>query len=232
MASSVLAPTPALCLASGPSVSNNPSNPSDDAQMDRLNSLRTGFTPAQACESIGNTSPLYSVSPFALMTTIMTDIERPHYTAISPLPLGTFVFALLLDLSYIHTNKHILTTNDHGHNWEYTCIMPAHLHMRSHARLSIAGSFKRHSANSLRTEHQCDCSARKLALGRTYTGRSFLEEEQQHYRAFTESKRLTHCAYFNKNPTFGDNLRNQAFWTLRLPRLGNNETGTLSRLKT
>ena len=87
----------------------------------------------------------------------------------------------------------------------------AHLHMRSHARLSTAGSFKRHSANSLRTEHQCDCSARKLALGRTYTGRSFLEEEQ-HYRAFTESKRLTHLPLtFNKNLTFGDNLRNQAF---------------------
>jgi hypothetical protein len=58
--------------------------------------------------------------------------------------------------------------------------MQAHLHMSFHARLSTAGSFKRHSANSLRTEHQCDCSARKLALGRTYTGRSFLEEEQHH----------------------------------------------------
>jgi len=89
--------------------------------------------------------------------------------------------------------------------------MQAHLHMRSYARLSTAGSFKRHSANSLRTEHQCDCSARKLALGRTYTGRSFLEEEQ-HHRAFTESKRLTHLPLtFNKNLTFGDNLRNQAF---------------------
>jgi hypothetical protein len=89
--------------------------------------------------------------------------------------------------------------------------MQAHLHMRSYARLSTAGPFKRHSANSLRTEHQCDCSARKLALGRTYTGRSFLEEEQ-HHRAFTESKRLTHLPLtFNKNLTFGDNIRDQAF---------------------
>ena len=108
-------------------------------------------------------------------------------------------------------------TNDHGHNWEHTCIMQAHLHMSFHARLSTAGSFKRHSANSLRTEHQCDCSARKLALGRTYTGRSFLEEEQ-HHRVSTEFKRLTHCAYLQNKPDLGDNLRNQAFWTVRLPR--------------
>ena len=110
-----------------------------------------------------------------------------------------------------------MTTNDHGHKWVSTCIMQAHLHMRSYARLSTAGSFERHSATSLRIEHQCDCSARKLALGRTYTGRSFLEEEQ-HYRAFTESKRLTHLPLtFNKNPTFGENLRNQAFLDSEAP---------------
>lgn len=108
-------------------------------------------------------------------------------------------------------------TNDHGHNWEHTCIMQAHLHMSFHARLSTAGSFKRHSANSLRTEHQCDCSARKLALGRTYTGRSFLEEEQ-HYRVFTESKRLHSLRLLSaKTRPLATTFRNQAFWTTRLP---------------
>ena len=142
-----------------------------------------------------------------------------------------FLFhALLLDLSYIHTNKHILTTNDHGHNWEYTCIMQAHLHLRSYARLSTAGSFKRHSANSLRTEHQCDCSARKLALGRTYTGRSFLEEEQ-HHRVSTESKRLTHCAYFQQKPDLWRQLSESSLLDSEASKTQQLRTGTLSRLK-
>jgi hypothetical protein len=51
----------------------------------------------------------------------------------------------------------------------------------AHASLSTTvGSSKRHPTNSLRFDlYQCDCSARKHALGRTYSGRSFLEEEQQ-----------------------------------------------------
>lgn len=110
--------------------------------------------------------------------------------------------------------------------------MQAHLHMRSHARLSKAGSFKRHFANSLRTEHHCDCSARKLALGRTYTGRSFLEEEQ-HYRAFTESKRLTHCRLISmKTRTLETTFGTKPFWTVRLLRTQQQRTGTLSRPKT
>ena len=130
MASSVLAPTPALCLASGPSVSNNPSNPSDDAQMDRLNSLRTGFTPAQACESIGNTSPLYSVSPFALMTTIMTDIERPHYTAISPLSLSTFV-SCFTSGSVLHSHEQAYF--DDERSWAQLGIHMYHASPPAHA---------------------------------------------------------------------------------------------------
>jgi hypothetical protein len=38
----------------------------------------------------------------------MTDIERPqHYTAISPLPLSSCFLLYFLDLSYIHTKKHL-----------------------------------------------------------------------------------------------------------------------------
>lgn len=108
--------------------------------------------------------------------------------------------------------------------------MQAHLHMRSHARLSTAGSFKRHSANSLRTEHQCDCSARKLALGRTYTGRSFLEEEQ-HHRVSTESKRLTHCAYFQQKPDLWREPSELSLLNSEASKTQQLRTGTLSRLK-
>jgi len=110
--------------------------------------------------------------------------------------------------------------------------MQARLHMRSHVSLSTAGSFKRHFANSLRTEHQCDCSARKLAFGRTYTGRSFLEEEQ-HHRVFSETKRLTHCAYFQPKPDLWRQLSDQAFLDSEASQeLSNNELALFRASKT
>lgn len=132
MASSVLAPTPALCLESGPSVNNNPSNPSDDALMDWLTNLKTGLSHTQACESTGSTSPLYSVSLFALMTTIMTDIERPHYTAISPLPLGTFAFCFTSG-SVLHSHEQAYF--DDERSWARLGIHMYHASPPAHALL-------------------------------------------------------------------------------------------------
>jgi hypothetical protein len=43
--------------------------------MSSLASLVTSLAFAYTSESTGDTAPLYSDSPFALMTTIMTDIE-------------------------------------------------------------------------------------------------------------------------------------------------------------
>jgi hypothetical protein len=56
-----------------------------------------------------------------------------------------------------------------------------HLHMRSREPFNDSRLFStHHHTNSLRFDlYQCDCSARKHALGRINSGRSFLEEEQQ-----------------------------------------------------
>lgn len=114
------------------------------------------------------------------MTTIMTNIERPHYTAISPLPFQCFLVLLyFLDLFYIHTTKHLLTMNDHEHTWVPTCIIDTHLHMRAPASLSTAGSSGIYSAILLGFDDINATVLLESMLGRTFTGRSFLEEEQR-----------------------------------------------------
>jgi len=176
--------------------------------MARLASLRIGLAFAHAGNPTSNTSPLYSVSLFALMTTIMTDIERPHYNAISPLALSTFV-SCFSSGSVLHSHEQ--ASFDDERSWAHlgsTCNMQAHLLMRFLASLSMTGPSWSQSANSFRTEHQTDCSARKHALGRTYSGRSFLEEEQ--HLVFTEHKRLIHCAYFHRTNLWRRS-RNEAF---------------------
>lgn len=168
--------------------------------MARLPSLRTGLPSLK--QASRPATPLHCTLflLFALMTTIMTDIERPHYTAISPPSTSTFV-SCFTSGSVLHSHEQAHYFDDER-SWAHLGINMYHASPPAHAlsRTPLtAGSSKRHSANLLRTERQCDCSARKLALGRTYTGRSFLEEEQ-HHRVFTESKRLTHCAYFQQKP--------------------------------
>jgi hypothetical protein len=168
--------------------------------MARLAGLRTGFARAQASESTGNTSPLYSVSLFALMTTIMTDIERPHYIAIPPLPLSTFV-SCFTSGSVLHSHEQACF--DDERSWAQLGIHMYHASPPAHALSRTPFNSWLFQAPLCKIHFELNTNATALLgslLWAVHTLAAAFLRRGSTTGFLQESTRLPHCAYFRPKP--------------------------------
>jgi len=172
--------------------------------------LSTGFAFAHAGESTGNTSPLYSVSLFALMTTIMTDIKRPHYTAISPLPPSTFV-SCFTSGSVLHSHEQAYLNDERS--WAKLGMNMYHARPpTAHALLRTPFDQPALSSATLRIHFELNTNATALLgslLWAVHTLAAAFLRRSSTTRFLPKPSDSLIALTFNTNPTFGDKLRNQ-----------------------